>query len=78
MVKKIILWILCISWAIGIFCFSGQPAEESNETSLGVTECIVRFFAKINIIDLPENEPEANIMINNISCYIKSDYIKTS
>ena len=66
MVKKIVLWILCISWAIGIFCFSAQPADESNETSLGFTEQIVRFFADINIIDLPQDAVEASLVIDNI------------
>jgi len=41
MVKKIVLWIITLGWAVLIFCFSAQPAKESSSLSLSVTTRIV-------------------------------------
>ncbi len=67
MIKKIILWFLCIAWAISIFCFSNQPATESNDTSLGFTKNIIIFLDKIDVIDLSDNPEIAETEIINIA-----------
>ena len=51
--KKTILWILCIAWAIIIFMFSNEPATVSDQTSLGFTENVIMFLVKIDIVDIP-------------------------
>lgn len=53
MVKKVILWIACIMWAVLIFCFSAQPAEVSNKVSVGFTENIIMFILNLDFIDIP-------------------------
>lgn len=53
MVKKIILWILVILWALLIFSFSAQKAEDSDEVSLSVGEKIITIIAELNIMDIP-------------------------
>ena len=53
MTKKIILWILVISWATVIFCFSSQVAEESDRVSISVGEKIVILMEKLEIVDIP-------------------------
>ena len=49
MVKKIILWILVIFWALLIFSFSAQKAEDSDEVSLSVGEKIVTIIAELSL-----------------------------
>ena len=53
MIKKTVLWILVISWALLIFVFSSQVRENSNETSLSASEYVIAFMVKLNIIDIP-------------------------
>ena len=51
--KKIILWILVISWALMIFMFSHQPADLSDGVSLSIGEQIIKIAVSLNIIDIP-------------------------
>lgn len=51
--KKIIFWILCITWAVIIFMFSNEPANVSDKTSLGFTENIIVFLIKLDVIEIP-------------------------
>lgn len=51
MAKKIVLWIAVILCMSAIFAFSAQPAEESDELSMGVTEKIIEFVERLN--DIP-------------------------
>ncbi len=67
MVKKIILWILCIFWAIMIFAFSSESAEMSNKTSIGFTESIITILIKADIIDIPVSSIGEDAFIHNLS-----------
>ncbi len=40
--KRIILWIVTLLWACGIFCFSAQPAKKSAEISSKIKTEIVQ------------------------------------
>ena len=51
--KRIVLWIVTILWALGIFCFSAQPAKKSAEVSREITKKIVRCLSSDDI-----SEPE--------------------
>ncbi len=55
MIKKTILWILVILWATTIFCFSAQPATQSDKASTGFTKKIVR------ILDVADKLSEQEI-----------------
>jgi len=48
--KRLILsWSVVILWMILIFAFSAQPADESNEVSLGITAILLRFIENLGI-----------------------------
>lgn len=61
MIKKIILWILVISWMTVIFAFSAQEATTSKKTSSSLITAVVHFFdtdnslTKQQIEDIVEN-----------------------
>ena len=65
--KKIILWFFCIFWAIIIFAFSSEPADMSNDTSIGFTESIITIFAKADLIDIPVSSIDVEEYIHNIA-----------
>lgn len=67
MVKKIILWIITIFWAIMIFMFSSEPADMSNKTSIGFTETVITFLVKADLIDIPVSSLGAEEFIHNIA-----------
>ena len=62
---KIFYWVLVILWMALIFFFSHQPATESSELSLGITEVIVDM---VNTI-----APDKDILLNqdNINFLIR-------
>ena len=39
--KRKVLWIITIFWAVAIFCFSAQPAEDSSKLSNSITQKII-------------------------------------
>ena len=53
MIKKIILWILLISWCGVIFSFSAKPAAESSQQSIKVSKIIVNTVVALKKLDLP-------------------------
>ncbi len=65
--KKIILWILVLSWAAAIFSFSAQPATQSNKTSGGFTKQIVR------ILDVADklSEKEIDAIAGNLNHFVR-------
>lgn len=67
MVKKIILWMITIFWAIMIFMFSSEPADMSNKTSIGFTETVITFLVKADIVDVPVSSLGAEDFIHNIA-----------
>lgn len=67
MVKKIILWMITIFWAIMIFMFSSEPADMSNKTSIGFTETVITFLVKADIVDVPVSSFGAEDFIHNIA-----------
>lgn len=67
MVKKIILWIITIFWAIMIFMFSSEPSDMSNKTSIGFTQTVITFLVKADIIDIPVSSLGAEEFIHNIA-----------
>lgn len=64
---RYISWIPAVFIMIIIFCFSSKPADNSNESSLGVTNEIVTIFENITNTHYQEVE-RANIVLflNNI------------
>ncbi len=73
--KKIILWFLCIFWAIIIFAFSSEPADMSNKTSIGFTETIITILVKADLIDIPVSSLGEEEFIHSISEQI-NNYIR--
>ena len=67
MVKKIILWIITIFWAIMIFMFSSEPSDMSNKTSIGFTQTVITFLVKADIIDIPVSSLGAEEFIHNVA-----------
>ena len=63
MLKKI-FWLFTVATAVAIFCFSAQPAEQSNHVSSGVTEKIVDLSPKVR--QLPPAEKQKVVAnVNN-------------
>lgn len=56
--KQILYLILIVAWMAVVFAFSNQPAEESSQTSGGITEKVVRI-----IVKEPEKVPQETIDI---------------
>lgn len=54
--KKIIMWILVLSWMGLIFFFSSQPADESSTVSRGFVYEVIKFF------DFSHKLPDSKIM----------------
>ncbi|MBR7164565.1 MAG: VanZ family protein [Clostridia bacterium] len=46
MLKRSLLWLITLLWAIGIFCFSAQPAIESAALSGKLTKQIVQSLSR--------------------------------
>lgn len=46
--KRSLLWVITLLWAIGIFCFSAQPATQSSKLSSKITKQIVRCLSDTN------------------------------
>ena len=46
MIKRYIYLVLIIIWALVVFVFSNQPAEESSQKSGGITKQIVNIVTK--------------------------------
>lgn len=50
---KIMAMVPAIAIAVAIFCFSGQPADQSTVMSDGVTQMLLRLADRLHLLDLP-------------------------
>ena len=72
--KKTILWILVIGWALMIFMFSAQPAKESDEVSLSIGAQIIKIVVSMKIIDIPvssDGDVQIEIWAEQINHFIR-------
>ena len=54
-ITRCILWLAVIAWAVVIFCFSAQTAQDSSDLSGGLIRQIVElFYPKFSMLDAPE------------------------
>ncbi len=67
MLKKFILWMLVILWAMVIFSFSAQPATQSDKASTGFTKKVVR------ILDVADrlSEKEIEAIADNLNHFVR-------
>lgn len=71
MMKKIVLWILVISWSVMIFCFSSQNADMSDKTSIGLTANIIKMADRIFDIRGLETDEDVEEIASFINGYIR-------
>ena len=60
--RRWVLWIITILWAVMIFAFSGQKAEQSNQTSTTVAKKIVAVAPELTFSTKAENNVARKVM----------------
>ncbi|MBQ2695804.1 MAG: VanZ family protein [Clostridia bacterium] len=48
--KRAVLWVVTVLWCVVIFCFSAQPADNSNQVSVKVSEKVTHALSETDVM----------------------------